>query len=39
VMIGSCTTFLVGALASRLAKDNLADGLEKNHGGNPVEAH
>jgi len=39
VMIGSCTTFLVGAIASRLAKDSFDRTLEKNHHVNPLEAH
>ncbi len=39
VMIGSCTTFLVGAMVSRLARDRFDRALEKNHHVNPLEAH
>jgi SSS family transporter len=38
VLIGSCTTFLVGAMVSRLAKDNFDRRPGKNHSVNPLEA-
>jgi SSS family transporter len=38
VLIGSCTTFLVGAMFSRVAKNNLAQGSEKSSNVKPLEA-
>src|SRR5271154_3566169 len=39
VMIGSCTTLLVGAIVSRLANDNLGRRAQENQNVDPVEAH